>query len=105
MSSFDDPNMSYRFSPVVERLEFRLWGWNMTFSDTEMKELGRGTQINIHNTRSFIRALKYVQDISQTEETFTVEENKYIHTHTQPAFICSKSTAETPEQCVEYIQC
>ena len=27
----------------------------MTFSDTEMKELGRSTQINIHNTRSLIR--------------------------------------------------
>ena len=27
----------------------------MTFSDTEMKELGRSTQISIHNTRSLIR--------------------------------------------------
>ena len=27
----------------------------MTYSDTEMNELGRSTQINIHNTRSLIR--------------------------------------------------
>ena len=30
----------------------------MTFLDTEMKELGRGTHQNIHNTRSLIRALQ-----------------------------------------------
>ena len=41
------------FSPVSE-LEFRLWRWNMTFLDTEMKELGRS--IHIHKTRSLIRA-------------------------------------------------
>ena len=29
---------------------------------------------NIHNTRSLIRTLKYVLDILQTEEAFTVEE-------------------------------
>ena len=38
-------------------------GLNMAFSDTEMKELGRRTQINIHNTRSSIRALKFASDI------------------------------------------
>ena len=27
----------------------------MTFSDTEMKELGRGTAYNTHNTTSLIR--------------------------------------------------
>ena len=62
----------------------------MTFLDTEMKELVGRTQINIHNTRSLIRALKYVSDIFQTEEAFTVEE--YKHTHTQPA-ILSKNSA------------
>ena len=41
------------FSPVSE-LEFRLWRWNMTFLDTEMKELGRST--HIHKTRSLFRA-------------------------------------------------
>ena len=46
----------------------------MTFLDTEMKELVGRTQINIRNTRSLIRALKYVSDIFQTEEAFTVEE-------------------------------
>ena len=53
----------------------------MTFSDTEMKELARSTQINIHNIRSLIRALKYVSDILQTEEAYTVEEYKHTHTH------------------------
>ena len=59
----------------------------MTFPDNEMKKLGRSTQINIHNTESLIRALKYVSDILQREEAFTVEEHKhtytYTHTHTQ----------------------
>ena len=58
----------------------------MTFPDNEMKKLGRSTQINIHNTESLIRALKYVSDILQREEAFTVEEHKhtytYTHTHT-----------------------
>ena len=54
----------------------------MTFSDTEMKELGKSTQINIYNTRSLIRALKYVSDILQTEEAFTMEEYTHTHTHT-----------------------
>ena len=56
----------------------------MTFSDTEMKELGKSTQINIYNTRSLIRALKYVSDILQTEEAFTMEEYTHTHTYTHP---------------------
>ena len=47
-----------------------------------MRELGSGTTYNTHNTTSLIRALKYVSDILQTEEAFTVEECK--HTHTLP---------------------
>ena len=54
----------------------------MTFSDIEMKELGKSIQINIHNTRSLIRALKYVSDILQTEEAFTMEEYTHTHIHT-----------------------
>ena len=54
----------------------------MTFPDNEMKELGRSTQINIHNTESLIRALKYVSDILQREEAFTVAEHKHTHTRT-----------------------
>ena len=52
----------------------------MTFSDTAMMELGITQSINIHNIRSLIRTLKYVLDILQTEEAFTVEET---HTHMQ----------------------
>ena len=50
--------------------------------ETEMKVLGRSTQINIYNTRLLIRTLKYVSDILQTEEAFRVEEYKNTHTHT-----------------------
>ena len=54
----------------------------MTFSDTAMMELGKTQSTDIHNTRSLIRALRYVLDILQTEEAFTVEEYKHTHTHT-----------------------
>ena len=54
----------------------------MTFSVTEMMELGITQPINIHNTRSLIRTLKYVLHILQTEEASTVEEYKHTHTHT-----------------------
>ena len=46
----------------------------MTFSDTEMRELGRSTQVNIHNTRSLIR--------TPPEEPFTEKEYEHTHTHT-----------------------
>ena len=39
------------FSPVCQLLEVRLWRWNMTFLETEMKELRKSTRYNIHNTR------------------------------------------------------
>ena len=55
----------------------------MAFSDTTMMELGITHSTNIHNTRSLIRTLKYVLDILQTEEAFTVEEYKHTHTHTR----------------------
>ena len=54
----------------------------MTFSDTAMMELGITQSTDIHNTRSLIRALRYVLDILQTEEAFTVEEYKHTHTYT-----------------------
>ena len=54
----------------------------MIFSDTDIKELVRSTQINIHNTRSLIHTLKYVSHILQTEKAFTVK-NINAHTHTQ----------------------
>ena len=51
-------------------------------SDSEMMELGIKQLTNIHNTRSLICTLKYVLDILQTEEAFTVEEYKHTHAHT-----------------------
>ena len=44
-----------------------------------MMELGITQSTNTHNTKSLIRILKYVLNIMQTEEAFTVEE--YTHTH------------------------
>ena len=57
----------------------------MIFSDTEMMELGIRHTTNIHNTRSLIRTLKYVLDILQTEEAFTVKQYTHTNTHTQSA--------------------
>ena len=54
----------------------------MAFSDAAMMELDITQSTDIHNTRSLIRALRYVLDILQTEEAFTVEEYKHTHTHT-----------------------
>ena len=64
----------------------------MTFSDTELMELGIKEPTNIHNTRSLIRTLKYVLDILQTEEAFTVEE--YKHTHI-PSLQSSNTNSES----------
>ena len=58
----------------------------MIFSDTEMKELGSGTTYNTHNKTSLIRTLKYVPDILQTEEAFTVKEYTHTHTHILVAY-------------------
>ena len=92
-----------------------------------MRELGSGTTYNTHNTISLIRTLKYVSDILQTEEAFTVKGYKHTHTHTpshlnvihhlqifsvlrklretpQITFTYSKSIIETVEKSVKYIR-
>ena len=53
----------------------------MIFSDTEMMELGIRHTTNIQNIRLLTRTLKYVLDILQMEEAFTVEEYKHTQTH------------------------
>ena len=58
----------------------------MTFSDTAMMELGITQSTNIHNTRSLIHTLKYVLDILQAKEAFTVEEYKNTHTREKQVF-------------------
>ena len=56
----------------------------MTFLETEMKELGRGTQHNTHNTRSLIRTLKYVPDIvADGRRLYSEKIKKHTHTHTR----------------------
>ena len=69
----------------------------MTFSNTAMMELGIKQSPDIHNTRSLIRALRYVLDILQTE-AFTVEEYKHTHTYIQQTFISLKSKKETVDK-------
>ena len=69
----------------------------MTFSDTAMMELGITQSTNIHNTRSLIRTLRYVLDILQTEEAFTVEEYKHTHTHTRTRKTVIRLLGETTE--------
>ena len=41
----------------------------MTFLETEMKELGRNTWINTHDTRSMTHTLKQVPDIVADERS------------------------------------
>ena len=57
----------------------------MKFVDSEMKELGRSTQYNTHNTRPLIRTLKYVPDIVADRRSLygeRVQTHKHTHTHT-----------------------
>ena len=75
------------FSPVSE-LEFRLWRWNMTFLDTEMKELGRST--HIHKTRSLIRAPHVcLIHIADRRSLHVGRILTHIHTHTHTTQIRS----------------
>ena len=49
-----------------------------------MKELGRGTQHNTHNTRLLIRTLKYVPDIvADGRRLYSEKIKKHTHTHTK----------------------
>ena len=61
-----------------------------------MKELGSGTAYNTHNTTSLIRTLKYVSDILQAEEAFTVEEYKHTHTDALVDVSAHDSTVSLP---------
>ena len=55
----------------------------MTFLEMEMKEIDRNTCNDTNNITSLISTrLKYVLDISKTEQAFTVEEYKHTHTNT-----------------------
>ena len=64
----------------------------MILSDTKMKELGSGITYSTHNTTSLICTLKYVSDILQTEEAFTLEEYKHTHTHTTASSVVMYGT-------------
>ena len=79
-------NISQCFlSSLTACWSFRFWTWNMTFLDTEMKELGRSTQYNTHNTKVFICTLKYVPDIVADGRSlygFTIHTHTHAHTHT-----------------------
>ena len=68
------------FLQFVSVLEFRLWRQNMKLLERETKELGRSTSHDIHNTRSYTVALKYVPDIITDGRSLFSER---VHTHTQ----------------------
>ena len=54
----------------------------MTFLDTEIKELGRSTQYNTHNTKVFICTLKYVPDIvADGRSLYGFTTHTHTHTH------------------------
>ena len=67
----------------------------MIFSDTDMRELGSGITYNTHNTTSLIRTLKYVPDILQTEEAFTVKEYTHTHTHASNKLVIARLSRKT----------
>ena len=67
-----------------------------------MRELGSGIAYNTHNATSLIRTLKYVSDILQTEEAFTVEEYKHTHTHTR-ARIAREHVEHEAHRAQEYV--
>ena len=54
----------------------------MTSSDTEMKERGRSTQINIHNTRSLICAPQVCLKTFCRRKKPSQWKNTHTHTHT-----------------------
>ena len=51
ISSFAGAIYRIIFSPVCQLLEFRFWRWITTFLEMEIKEFGRSTWYNTHNTR------------------------------------------------------
>ena len=65
----------------------------MTFLDTEMKNLGRSTQQNIHNTRSVIHAPEVCRrHLAGGRSLDSGRIHRYTHTHThtqtEPANCC-----------------
>ena len=82
MPPFRRPSIYYIvFSPLCGGWSLRLLRWHLTFSDTEMKELGRSPS-DTHN-KSWSKHLKYVTDILQSEETSSWKIiNTHTHTHT-----------------------
>ena len=67
------------FSPVRQRLEFLSLEVKYDIFRYSADGIGITQSTNINNTRSLICTLKYVLDILQTEEAFTVEEYKHPH--------------------------
>ena len=70
---------------LVLQLNFESSPWHMAFLDTEMKELGRSNQQNIHYTRSLVRAPQVCLRHFAHWRSFhggTIHTHKYTHTHT-----------------------
>ena len=65
----------------------------MKLLERETKELGRSTSHDIHNTRSYTVALKYVPDIITDGRSLFSER---VHTHTQERERERERERETP---------
>ena len=70
------------FSPVYTRWSFRLWRWNVTFLDTEIKELGEAPSIILTTQDRWSVPSSMSKTLLQTKEAFMVKEYKHTHTHT-----------------------
>ena len=64
----------------------------MTFLETEMKELGRSTQQNIHNARSLIRAPQEYRHPTTHTSTHPQPTHTHTHTHTHTQVHAHKYT-------------
>ena len=80
---FRVPNILIFFSPVRARWGFRLWSWKITFLYLGMKDLGRGTQLNIDNTRSLIHVPQvYFRHLADRRSLHGGRIHIHTHTHT-----------------------
>ena len=85
---FRVPNILIFFSPVRACWGFRLWSWKITFLYLGMKDLGRGTQLNIDNTRSLIHVPQvYFRHLADRRSLhggrIHIHTHTHTHTHTQ----------------------
>ena len=72
------------FYLVCQRLEFRLWGWNMAFLGRRLRNLAEVFWIILTTQDDWPVLLSMLQAPLQMEEAFTVKEYKHTHIHLPP---------------------